>query len=192
MWLISHGSRILQNGDLGSKALSSFALPPLHPPENEIVALLDVPAKASLHVPISFTLTVRNYHPSRAANITVQLETESLDAFVVSGLRHARVPVLLPGSEEKLVWRMIPIECGYVKTPRIRVIDRRKAIPTSQNSGETGVPPDASTGDVIKVIDLRRDVRTRSAGLADSEHTDNGSTHMEDKRDEGNTILVLP
>lgn len=174
-------ARILEHGDHGSKAISYFPLPALRPPSDTLVALLDVPPKATLHTPISISLTIRNYHPTRAANVTVHLEPDSLDAFVVSGVRNGRVPVLLPGSEEKLVWRMIPIECGYVKLPRIKVIDRRKAIPVSQSSGEPGAAAEASTGEIIKVIDLRYDMRC-SATADPASTTENGPA----------TILVLP
>ncbi|KDR75635.1 hypothetical protein GALMADRAFT_268205 [Galerina marginata CBS 339.88] len=184
--------RVLQNGELGSKTVTYFPIPPLRPPMGDLVALLDVPPKATLHVPISLTLTIRNYHPTRSANITVHLEPESLDGFVVSGLRNGRVPVLLPGSEEKLVWRMLPIECGYVKVPRIKVIDRRKAIPASQNSGEAGAPADASAGDPVKVIDVRRDSRRDAGPRADSDASLPVELGLEEGREGADTILVLP
>ena len=106
-----------------------------------------------------------------------------MDGFVVSGLRNGRVPVLLPGSEEKLIWNILPIECGYVKVPRIKVMDRRKAISTSQ-----GTEPDANSdtfdGDLIKVIDLRRDA------VEGSDFVNNRSSI--DEREGLATILVLP
>ena len=151
-----------------------------------MVALLDVPPKATLHVPTSLTLTVRNCHPSRSANLTIHLEPDSLNSFIVSGLRNGRMPVLLPGSEEKLVWRIIPIECGYVKIPRIRVIDRRKAIPVSQSSGEPGAAPDASTGDLVKVVDVRRDNRHAAGSQSETEPAEAEEVGADD------TILVLP
>uniref|UniRef100_A0A8H7Y8D4 Trafficking protein particle complex subunit 11 domain-containing protein n=1 Tax=Psilocybe cubensis TaxID=181762 RepID=A0A8H7Y8D4_PSICU len=184
--------RVFQKGELGPTAVSFFPLPSLQPPLNDLVALLDVPPKATLHVPVSFSITIRNYHPTRSANIVVQLEGDSLDAFVVSGLRNARVPVLLPGSEEKLVWRMIPIECGYVKIPRIKVIDRRKPLSPSQSAGEPGVPADVSTGDTIKVIDLRWDARKASAVHGDPESAMPKETSAEEADEKPFTILVLP
>jgi len=161
----------------------------LRPPLDTLVALLDVPPQANLHIPITLTLTIRNYHPTRSANITVHLEPDSLDSFVVSGLRSSRVPVLLPGSEEKLVWRMIPIECGYVKVPRIKVIDRRKAIPLSQNSGESGMPNDASSGDIVKVVDVRGDSRH---GVVSLDNEDGQLSSEDTETRDYNTILVLP
>jgi len=180
--------RVLQDGELGSETVTYFPIPSLRPPMGDLVALLDVPPRATLHVPISLTLTIRNYHPTRSANITIHLEPDSLDAFVVSGLRNGRVPVLLPGSEEKLVWRMLPIECGYVKIPRIKVIDRRKAIPASQNSGEPEAPADASAGD----LDVRRDSRRAVGPRADSEAVLPEELGSEEGQEGADTILVLP
>ncbi|KAF9486045.1 hypothetical protein BDN70DRAFT_870556 [Pholiota conissans] len=175
-------SRVLENGDHGFKAVSYFPLPSLRPPGDTLVALLDAPPQAKLHTPVSISLTIRNYHPTRSANITVHLEPDSLDAFVVAGVRDGRVPVLLPGSEEKLVWNMIPIECGYVTLPRIKVMDRRKAIPASQSSTEAGVTADSSAGDIVKVVDLRYDMRQTA-----------DNSVAETARGEGpGTILVLP
>lgn len=126
---------------------------------DSLVALLEFPWKAKLHQPVPMTLRIRNYHPSRSANITVHLEAETLDSFVVSGVRNGRVPVLLPGSEEKLVWQMMPLECGYMKVPRIKVLDRRAVIPgpAGQAPSETPGSAEGSAGEVVKVIDLRRD-----------------------------------
>ena len=151
---------------------------------DNIVALLDVPPQGSLHIPMSMTLTIRNYHPTRSANVVVQLEQDSSDGFVVSGLRNGRVPVLLPGSEEKLVWNIIPIECGYVRVPRISVMDRRKAISSSQGTNEPGANTDAFAGDVIKVIDLMQEIR-QDDGL-----TEGGDQSSTDEQ-EGLAIIVL-
>ena len=57
--------------------------------------------------------------------MAVTLELDASDAFIVAGLRNGRLPILLPGSEEKLAWILIPVECGDVKVPRIKAIDVR-------------------------------------------------------------------
>ena len=178
---------MLQSGEEGPKATSYFPLPSLRYPVEDIVALLDVPPKASLHVPVSMTLTIRNYRPTRSANITVHLEPDSLDNFVVSGMRTGRVPVLLPGAEEKLIWRIIPLECGYVRLPRIKVIDRRRAIPASQIPGDIVPAPEGSTGDPVKVIDLRYDAWVDFESGKDDSRTE----HVGHPEGPG-TILVLP
>jgi trafficking protein particle complex subunit 11 len=104
-----------------------------------------------------------------------------------SGLRNARVPVLLPGSEEKLIWN---IECGYVKVPRIKVIDGRKAISSSQDTNEPGANTEGFAGDVIKVIDLRRDrMRQDESQIEGGDSFNNQSSADEQERLA--TILVL-
>ena len=154
---------------------------------DKIVALLDVSPQGTLHVPMPLILTIRNYHPTRSANIVVQLEPDSMDGFVVSGLRNGRLPVLLPGSEDKLIWNIIPIECGYVKVPRIKVTDKRKAIPVQpQGTDESGETPDAFAGDLIKVIDARRGMNGQIEG--------DDSVNERSSADEEilPTVLVLP
>ena len=154
-----------------------------------ILALLDVPPEGTLHVPMLLTLTLRNYHPTRSASIVVQLEPDSMDGFVVSGLRNGRVPVLLPGSEEKLIWNIIPIECGFVKVPRIKVTDRRKAIPGSQGTNEIGANVDTFAGDLIKVVNIRRGVRQDDSQIGGS---DSVNQSIIDGQEVSATVLVLP
>ena len=129
------------------------------------------------------SLKIRNLHPSRSANITVQLEPDPSEPFVVSGLRSGRVPILLPGGEEELIWRLIPVECGYVQLPKIKVMDRR-----IMNTGESEVE-----GDDVKVVDVRWD--RRAAGENEevidarrSIESSGGNTGVSG----ATTILVLP
>lgn len=84
-----------------------------------------MPPAANLHVPVSLTLTVRNYHPSRSANVTAQLDPAASGGFVVAGLRSGRLPLLMPKTEEKLTWRLIPVECGHVRIPCVTLTDSR-------------------------------------------------------------------
>ncbi|KAH9072843.1 Gryzun, putative trafficking through golgi-domain-containing protein [Lactarius deliciosus] len=145
--------RLLPNGDHGPLNTSRFPLPDLLPPRPGIVALLELPPSAKLHEPIHAHLTIRNHHPTRTASLTVQLEPDAADAFLVAGQRNARVPTLLPGAEVQLAWSLVPIECGFVRVPKIRVTDKRKAgsaSPTEQPPviEDEGVP--------VPVIALRR------------------------------------
>jgi hypothetical protein len=156
-----HLNRIRKNGERGSSTISTFPLPSLSPPVEGLVALMGIPPTATLHVPITLTLTLRNYHPSRSANLTVQLELDASEGFVIAGLRSGRVPILMPGSEEKLTWELIPIECGYVKVPRIKVMDLRRAAVSEAESGTEGVE---AKGEMVKVIDVRIDRRMVSDG----------------------------
>ena len=157
---------------------TTFYLPTLHPPSDGLIALLKVSSVATLHVPMPMVLLIRNYHKSRAANITIHLEADSQDGFVVAGLRNGRIPILLPGTEEKLIWQLIPLECGYLKVPNIRVVDRRRTLP-QPSGGEAH-----ADGEVVRIVDIRAD--QRRVGISNT-----GGIHAEEC-DKENTILVLP
>lgn len=174
--------RMLPAGGRGRQSITRFALPTLMIPQDELIALLDVPSFAKLHVSTPIHLTVRNRHSSRSANVSVTLDLDPSDAFIVAGLRNGRLPILLPGSEEKLSWKLIPIECGYVKIPRIKVVDVRRAA-----SQGVGVSTEVDVeGEAVKVIDVRADwnaTRVQSAG---------DSAVAIPQQDGASTILVLP
>jgi len=147
-----NSNRSYDGGKQGELSSTRIVLPPLGPPQENIVALLDVPAAATLHVPLDLTLLVRNYHPTSSANIVCQLDTDSIDTFVVSGLRSGRLPILLPGAEEKVIWRLIPMECGHIRLPKIKVYNRRvTASVQSENSVEG-----QDEGEIVDVVDFRR------------------------------------
>ena len=193
--------RILPDGSYGSLATTHFPLPSLNPPSDGLIALLDAPTTAHLHVPIPLRLTIRNRHPTRSANITVQLDVDAADAFVVAGLRHGRVPILLPGAEESITWNLIPVECGLVKVPGMKVLDRRSAVQiaggtkqsqvgASQTQG-AGIPAadgGQSEGDEIKVVDVRWEGR---ADLAITESEGEERSGKSVQRQDA-YVLVLP
>jgi trafficking protein particle complex subunit 11 len=135
---------------------------------------MSVPPTATLHVPVALTLTIRNYHPSKSANVAVQVELDTSDGFVIAGLRSGRVPILIPGAEETLTWELIPIECGYIKVPRIKVMDLRRA-PASEGESEA-----ESKAEMVRVIDVRFDHATVVDAVGQSRRADDG------------VILVLP
>ena len=169
--------RITPSGGRGLLTETTFYLPTLQPPPDGLVALLKTPSVATLHVPIQLTLLIRNYQKTRSANITVHLEADGQDGFVAAGLRNGRIPILLPGTEEKIVWQITPIDCGYLKLPNIRVVDRRRTLP--QGSGEAH-----SEGESVRVVDFRTDHRRITV-------SETGGVHVEE-HDGDNTILVLP
>ena len=146
-------SRVLKDGSDGSLTTTIFQLPVLNPPTDGLIALLDVPTIATLHVPIPLRLTIRNNRPTRSANITVHIEFDTSDGFVLAGLRSGRLPILLPGAEEEVRWNIVPVECGLVRVPRIRVVDRR--VPFGAPEGQR----DEGEGEQVEVVDLRRDAR---------------------------------
>ncbi|KAJ7647712.1 Gryzun, putative trafficking through golgi-domain-containing protein [Roridomyces roridus] len=147
--------RILESGDRGPLSTSVFPLPPLRPPLDDVIALLDVPPTAKLHVPISLVITIRNRHPSRSANVTIQLEPDPADGFVVAGMRSGRSPILLPRAEQKVTWRLIPVDCGYIKVPRVKIVDKRRAISNAQGQREPNADVETE-GDVVRIIDVRQ------------------------------------
>lgn len=120
-------------------------------------------------MPTHAHLTIRNHHPARSADVHVNLEPDASDAFLVAGTRICHVPALLPGTEVCLTWTMVPLECGYVRVPRIRVIDRRSNKPV----GVTPAPEEE--GVLVRIVDLRRDGR----GLHGGEEKD--VTRIEDE-----------
>jgi hypothetical protein len=93
---------------------------------------------------------------------------------------------LLPGGEEELIWRLIPVVCGYVRVPKIKVVDRR-----TTSAGEV-----ESEGEVVKVVDVRWD--RRAMGESEGEDVTNARTSFESSS--GGTplaagvatVLVLP
>ncbi|KAI0050806.1 hypothetical protein FA95DRAFT_1676484 [Auriscalpium vulgare] len=148
--------RILANGDHGPLSTTRFPLPLLQPPRHTLVALLSLPASAKLHVPMHAKLTVRNHHPTRTATLSVLLEPDGNDAFLVAGLRSGRVPTLLPGAEAQLVWTLVPVECGFVRIPRIRVLDKRRVAPAPVAADGSPAPVDEEEME-IAIIDVRRE-----------------------------------
>jgi len=171
-------NRIRNDGERSAVSTSIYPLPSLQIPVEELLALLAVPPTATLHVPITLTLTIRNY-TSRSANIIVQLELDATDGFVVAGLRSGRVPILMPGAEEKVTWRLIPIECGHVKVPGIKVMNLRKA----SGDAESGIE---AKGEEVKVIDVRVEHKTVPDTVGQS-------TRIDSRAEESiRSILVLP
>ncbi|KAG6813748.1 hypothetical protein H0H92_007700 [Tricholoma furcatifolium] len=143
--------RIHKDGTLSSQSSTTASLPPLQPPIEGLIALLSIPSPATLHRPIPLTLTIRNHHATRSANVVVQLELEPSDGFIVAGLRSGRLPILMPGDEETFTWKLIPIECGHVKIPQIKVIDKRPIF-----TGGTEPTADMVTkGEIVKIVDVR-------------------------------------
>ncbi|KAG6806134.1 hypothetical protein H0H87_003104, partial [Tephrocybe sp. NHM501043] len=57
----------------------------------------------------------------------------------------------MPGDEEKFTWKLIPIECGHVKIPQIKVVDKRPIF-----TGGTEPTADMVTkGEMVKIVDVR-------------------------------------
>ncbi|OCB87838.1 hypothetical protein A7U60_g4971 [Sanghuangporus baumii] len=158
--------RLSEEGNPGLSSSTQFSLPDLKPPPGGLVALLDAPPLAHLHQPFMLELSLRNRHPTRSACPMVSLELEPTESFVAAGIRNGRLATLIPGAEEKVVWQLIPLECGpAVLLPKIKVTDRRRATegPESETGGAPQQPEGLATDDEIQVVDVRWD-RRRSDG----------------------------
>ncbi|KAH8087832.1 Gryzun, putative trafficking through golgi-domain-containing protein [Cristinia sonorae] len=178
--------RLQPDGVKGSLSVSRFPLPQLRPPKDGLIALLDIPSTAKLHSPIAIHLTVRNQRLVRSANVVVQFDLDPLtDGFVVAGLRQGRLPVLLPGAEYRMTWNLIPVECGYVQIPKIKVTDRRPVIDAQLSSTNAaaiaaGGRPPQTDGEEVKIVDVRAEAVVEGSEPVVADSTRRG------------TILVLP
>lgn len=172
----SCSNRVISSGNYGPHSSTRFTLPVLYPLQDNLVALLNVPSTAKLHVPFQMHLIIRNKDPIRCAIVTVSLEPHVQDAFVISGLRSGRLPLILPGAEEKITWNLIPLDCGIVKVPNVRAVDHRKSPPASDDA-----PATDAEGEPVRLIDTRFecDAASRDPASQDSFLVDT-------------TILVLP
>jgi hypothetical protein len=191
-YLLTHlcSYRVFEDGERNQQSsITRILIPSLNPPQENVVALLDVSPIAKLHVPLELNLSIRNYHPTLSANVLCQLETDVVDAFVVSGLKSGRIPILLPGAEEKITWRLIPMECGHVQLPKLKVFNRRKLVSSSSATqaqstaeGSTG----GSEGEFVNIVDIRRDLR------AGNEAQNSGHLGTGVEKSGLMSVLVLP
>ncbi|TFY75352.1 hypothetical protein EWM64_g8660 [Hericium alpestre] len=83
------------------------------------------------------------------ARVDIRLGHRVVDFWedAAAGLRAGRLPLLLPGGEHIVRWDIVPLECGWVRVPRIRVLDRRYA----EEGHEEGVE--------VEIVDARREAR---------------------------------
>jgi hypothetical protein len=77
----------------------------------------------------------------------------------MAGLQNSHLPTLLPGPEEKLLWNLILIECGHVRTAHIKVVDVQCTALPSQSVGMQSMEVDVE-GDAVEVVDLCADWNT--------------------------------
>lgn len=143
---------------------------PIKPSPRGLTAILRAPPVAYLHTPLPLELVVRNGHPTRSALVSVMLDTAvsndgSSEGFVVSGIRNAKIPLLLPGKEERVQWRLLPVLCGdEVMLPRIRVVNTRNAKKVEE---ESEGQPTASSEPVPIVFEWSRGKGRRRDGDGD-------------------------
>lgn len=183
---------MLPDGKQGTLSTSRLKLPPLKPPSDGLVALLKVPNTAKLHEPIPLQLTIRNGHPTKSANIIVQLEPDPItDGFVVAGLRSGRLPILIPGGEEEVRWNLIPVECGWVQVPKIKVMNRRPPFPSPQGQEAE------LEGENVDIVDVRWDSRSGESSAdvrisVDAPRKSGEGVKIDDASHSDAIVLVLP
>ncbi|KAA1470414.1 hypothetical protein DENSPDRAFT_849542 [Dentipellis sp. KUC8613] len=173
--------RTLPDDSHGPLCKTFLPLPLLRPPKNNLTALISLPSTAHLHTPFQVTLTLRNHSSSLTADLAVHLDTDAADAFFAAGLRSARVPLLLPGAEESVCWMLIPVECGWARVPKIRVVDRRRTAPDAVE----GKP--SEEGVEMRIVDVRREGRDEKG-----EDVGAGAGAEGEERSVIGPILVLP
>jgi hypothetical protein len=117
----------------------------------------------------------------------VQLEPDANDGFLIAGQRKALVPMLLSGAEAQLVWSLIPMECGFIRVPKIQVVDKRNTglIASSANDDP---PVMEEEGTPVRVFDLRREERVE---VVDTDETPEGTPDGVNMGSIG-PVLVLP
>ncbi|EJD46843.1 hypothetical protein AURDEDRAFT_86850 [Auricularia subglabra TFB-10046 SS5] len=153
-------------GNEESTATTSISLPQLTPPGDDLVAFVEPPATTRLHVPFTLRLVIQNRHASRTADLALQLEPN--EHFVLSGLRSGRVPLLIAGAQEELFFNAIPLTCGELRLPAIKLLDRRSAVaPTDPyGDGRPASPAHNAQAEAelvsVPVRDARFDAQTAS------------------------------
>ena len=86
---------------------------------------------------------------------------------------------------EVLLWNLIPVECGLVPVPRIKVVDRRVAVGAQGQAGEAQGEGVEARGEDVPVVDIRRSSRAAEEGSA-------ARKSVNDRQSENVTVLVLP
>lgn len=148
------------------------------------MAFLDPPSSARLHWPFTMRLVIQNRHYSRTADLALQVEPS--DNFVISGMRSGRVPLLIAGAQEELLFNVIPLSCGTLRLPTFILLDKRSATLANADPYGDGRPASPAQNAPAEA-DLVR-VPVRDARL---------DAHFESGADvystvERMTILVLP
>ena len=173
-------SRVSPDGSHAAPGTTRSPLPPFKRPSDGRTAVLDAPAR--VHSSARLRPTVRNRHPTRSINITVQLGANPADLFVVAGLRHGRIPILLPDVEKSVTWSLFPIDCALVNIPTVKVLDRRSAVIVM---GQSQPHVTQAEGDEGRIVDVRWEGRKEASG--DEKSHDEQLAKAQDAY-----VLVLP
>jgi trafficking protein particle complex subunit 11 len=135
--------------------VTRIILPELHPPDFGLSVIINPPTAVELHKPFILNVSIRNHDSSRSAELSFTIE--QADGFVAAGIRAGVLPLLLPGTGEKLSFQLIPISVGLVKLPvfKIQRIIKEDSAPTERT--ESGASLDNRPGEAVPVVDQRWD-----------------------------------
>ena len=188
-------SRVTTSPSNSPPTKTKINIPPIKPAPKRLAAVLRAPPIAFLHNPISLELIVRNHHPTRTALLSVSLDTSvppdnNTEGFFVAGIRSARIPLLLPGKEEKVQWRLIPVMCGdEVMLPKIRVVNVRNSSRVEEDEGQTNVAEEP----VPLVYEwTRQRIADKDAKVGEGEGDDSEGTQAQVENRLQGFIRVLP
>ncbi|KAH7102159.1 Foie gras liver health family 1-domain-containing protein [Auriculariales sp. MPI-PUGE-AT-0066] len=158
--------RVSASDEIVQPSSSTILLPPLHAPADEdIFAFVTPPTTACLHQIFPLRLVVQNRHPSRTADLSLQLEPN--ENFVIAGPRAVHLPLIIAGAQHEFNFNLMPLLCGqHVRLPTIRLFDNRttRHVPSSDPyAGTSDAPGVSATTEIeraqIVVRDSRIDVR---------------------------------
>jgi len=95
--------------------------------------------------------------------------------------------MLLPGAEAQLVWSLIPMECGFIRVPKIQVVDKRKG-GLIASTADDEPPATEEEGTPVRVFDLRREERVEVVNADETPEGTPGGVNMGSI----GPVLVLP
>ncbi len=139
-----------------SHSVTSILLPNLRPPNLGTIVLLEPPTTARLHVPFTLAVRLRNNDLRHASELSLSLEPS--EGYVVAGLRTGSLPLLLPGTEQTLLFNLIPIMAGLTRLPVFRVSQRvaERTVGGSPRASIDGEAKKSTIGEqFIEVLDMR-------------------------------------
>ncbi|KZT58702.1 hypothetical protein CALCODRAFT_432256 [Calocera cornea HHB12733] len=168
--------------------ITLISLPPLLAPANAIIGILTPPYTVYMHSPFAMRLAVQNYHTTRSAAVSVQVD--SSESFSIPGPRKTRLTALAPGASVDVLFRVYPTMLGMQKLPPITILEQ----PLSVN--QPVVPPSNSQS---PVIEYRRSYEEEEedfsaatgAPLLLADPSDPDRAALEPSA-QGITVLVLP
>jgi len=181
-WARSHSSSTSP-----TPCITLISLPPLLAPAHAIIGVLTPPYTVYMHSPFAMRLSVQNYHTTRSAAVSVQVDPS--EAFSIPGPRKTRLTALAPGASVDVLFRVYPTALGMQRLPPITIMEQ----PLSANQAVSPVSVPSP------VIEYRRSYEeeeddfsaARSAPLLLADPSDPDRTALEPSA-QGITVLVLP